>query len=241
MRFTIPGLMIVALSCLPAVGQVAQPQVAQPQVTQPQFGQPQAAQPRTAQPIQQAQLQQTQAGRTATSDQELAAAIYGGCHNEVELAKFAQSRLESREGKEFAQQMIKDHQADCEAYAKLAGNLVASGQPAAGQATAGSPGGHANWVNIHRELAQQCLQTTQKELSQKQGQEFDQCYLMQQAMAHHEMKDKLTVLRKHASPALAQQIDKSLEVVNSHLEHAKKLAKSFDDNSSERVSRRDDK
>ena len=91
---------------------------------------------------------------------------------------------------------------------------------------------------IHNELAQQCLETVKKELSQKQGNELDQCYMTQQAMAHVEMKDALTVLKNHASPQLAQQIDKSLEGVEGHLKEAKQILEQMKDRPSERVSRR---
>jgi predicted outer membrane protein len=234
MRIAFAGLVVAALSCSLALAQnVAQPgapgqRVQGGQITQP--GQPaQPGQIRGGQAVQPGQV-----GLASTSDQEIAAKIYGFCHNEVELAKFAQSRAKSQDAKEFVDMMIKDHTPDCEAYAKFAGNLISHGRQAAGQ----PQGGRANWVSIHNELAQQCLQSTQKELSQKEGAEFDQCFMTQQAVSHHIMKDSLTVLRKHASPQLAQQIDNSLEVVNAHLEQAKEIAKKLEDRPSERVSRR---
>jgi predicted outer membrane protein len=157
----------------------------------------------------------------------------------VELAKFLQSRLQSQEAKQFAEKMIKEHTPDCEAYQRLAGNLVSHQQHAGGQAGGQrAAGGQPNWVAIHNELAQQCLETVKKELSQKQGSELDQCYMTQQAMAHVEMKDALTVLKNHASPQLAQQIDKSLEGVEGHLKEAKQILEQMKDRPSERVSRR---
>jgi predicted outer membrane protein len=227
----------------PAQGQIRQqPAVVQPaQPGQPgqriQPGQPGTSQPGIGQPGQQAQI--------GSADQQIAAKIYGKCHNEVELAKFVQSRLQGEEAKQFAAKMIKDHTPDCEAYQKFAGNLVshqqhgAGGQAAGGQAGGQrAAGGQADWVSIHNELAHQCLESAKKELSQKQGAELDQCYLTQQAMAHVEMKDALTVLRKHASPQLTQQIDQSLEGVESHLKEVKQILEQMKDRPSERVSRR---
>lgn len=274
MRIAFAGLAAFALTCSLALGQnVAQPGAAGQrlqggQTVQPgQPGQPtqpgqirggqgeqgarlgQAGQPgQPGQPGQQGQLRQQgqfgQQGQSSRSDQELAAKIFGAVHNEVELAKFVQSRLQSQEAKDFAQMMIKDHSPEVETYGRLAGNLASQdqrggAQPGGGQ-QAGAQQGEANWVSIHKELAQQCLQSIQKELSQKQGIELDQCFMTQQAFAHAAMKDELTVLRKHASPQLAQQIDKSLEGVSAHLEHAKEIVKKLEDGPSERVSRRPD-
>ena len=186
------------------------------------------------------QLRQGQQGQASQADQQIAHCIYGACHNEVELAKFVQPKLQSKEAKQFAEMMIKDHTPDCEAYQKWAGNLVShhasgsTGARPAGQTQGGQP----DWVRIHDELAKQCLDSTQKELGKKQGADLDKCYLTQQAMAHAEMKDKLTVLRKHASQQLAQQIDKSAEGVESHLKEVKQILEQMKDRPSERVSRK---
>jgi predicted outer membrane protein len=59
-----------------------------------------------------------------TSDQQIAAFLYGCAHNEVELAKFAQQHAKSDEVKEFAAHMIKDHSQQADHLARFAGNLV---------------------------------------------------------------------------------------------------------------------
>jgi predicted outer membrane protein len=80
------------------------------------------------------------------------------------------------------------------------------------------------WGTIHREIADQCLESTKKMLSEhKGGLEFDKAYLGQQVVAHQEMHDKLTVLRNHASSELQQEIDSQLKSTEEHLEHVKKL------------------
>ena len=165
---------------------------------------------------------------------QLAAVIYGACHNEVETAKFAQSRLQTPAAKQFAEKMIKDHTPDCEAYQRLAGNLAGEH---GGQNRAG---GQLDWVSIHKEIGQKCLESIKKELSQASSNEVDHCYMGEQLAAHMGMKDKLTVFKQHASPQLAQQIDKSLQVVDSHLKEAKQIMEQLKDHPSERVSRRPD-
>ena len=52
------------------------------------------------------------------------------------------------------------------------------------------------------------------------------------------MQDELKVLRNHVSPDLQQQIDKSLQVVQSHLQEARQIMEQLKDSPPERVSRR---
>jgi predicted outer membrane protein len=56
-----------------------------------------------------------------TADQQIAACLYYGCRNEVEISKFVQERLQSNEARQFAEQMITEHQEACEKLAKFAG------------------------------------------------------------------------------------------------------------------------
>jgi predicted outer membrane protein len=211
MRSAWAGLaIIVALTCGMSIAQQAGQQ-------------PGAPRPKTG--------QGTQASNT---DQQIAALIFGACHNEVETAKFAQSRLQTPAAKQFAEKMIKDHTPDCETYHRWAGNLTNERE---GQNRAG---GSLDWVSIHNEIGQQCLESTKKELSQASSGEVDHCFMGEQLAAHMAVKDKLTVLKEHASPQLAQQIDKSLQVVDSHLKEAKQIMEQLKDHPSERVSRRPD-
>lgn len=55
---------------------------------------------------------------------------------------------------------------------------------------------------------------------------------------HLHMQDELKVLRNFASPELQQQIDKSLQVVQTHLQHARQVMETLKDRPAERVSRR---
>jgi predicted outer membrane protein len=90
-----------------------------------------------------------------------------------------------------------------------------------------------NFIALKRELGEKCLATAKRELEQKKGAEFDQCYMFQQVMMHHHAKDTMEVFKNHASPELRQLIEEGLETVEMHLEHAKKLAKKVDDVSRE--------
>jgi predicted outer membrane protein len=85
-------------------------------------------------------------------------------------------------------------------------------------------------LNIEREVAQQCVQSAQKEMSDKQGVEADQCYIGMQIGAHMYMADKLEVFARHASPELQAVLQQGLHTTQQHLEHAKKIHKSLEGN-----------
>jgi predicted outer membrane protein len=105
-------------------------------------------------------------------------------------------------------------------------------QPAAQQRQPGAAqrgqGGMLNHVALKRELGEQCLQTARRELEQKKGIEFDQCFMFQQAMMHMQAVDTMTVFKKHASPELRQVLEEGIQTAQQHLEHAKDLAKKLE-------------
>jgi predicted outer membrane protein len=59
-----------------------------------------------------------------TSDQQIAACIAGAAQNEIEIAKFAEPRLQTEEAMEFAQRMVREHTPGFEALKQRAGELA---------------------------------------------------------------------------------------------------------------------
>jgi len=94
-----------------------------------------------------------------------------------------------------------------------------------------APGGRQpfNWVTIHREVADQCLQSAKKELGQKEGNEFDKCYIGMQVAAHMKMVDELKVLTNHASGQHQQDLEQSLKTTEHHLSEARKIMEEIKD------------
>ena len=84
---------------------------------------------------------------------------------------------------------------------------------------------------VNQEIHDRCLASAQKELSEKEGKEFDQCFMFMQVGAHQKMVDSLTVLKNHTSGELQQTIESGLQTAQRHLDHAKQLAKKLDDKS----------
>jgi len=80
-----------------------------------------------------------------------------------------------------------------------------------------------SWVAVHREIADQCLQTAKKELGSKEGNEFDKCYMGMQIAAHMTVLDELKVFKNHATGQLQQDIEASIETTEHHLKDAKKI------------------
>jgi len=234
-----------------APGRAAQPAAVQPGVAQPATTQPGAIQPRPAiapgqtlvpgQAVVSGQAGQTgQAHQGGSADQEIAACVYGECHNEIEIAKLAESKTQSEEVRDFAQRMVRDHSPGCQEMQRLAGSLAADAHHGGSNAnqSRGASGGHLDWMSVKKEIGQQCLKSVKEELSSKQGTDFDKCFMGQQIGAHMKVVDELTVLRNHASSELKQKLDKELETAKQHLQLAKQIEQKLKDHPSERVSRR---
>ena len=159
---------------------------------------------------------------------------------EIELAKYAQARAQSKEVKEFADQMISDHG---EFVMKLQqiqnGSAADSAAPREGAerrrgdeaVPARRPGGqaapadakHHVMLQIKKEITDRCLTSVKRELDQKKGSEFDRCFIGHQQMAHMKMVDELAVLEKYASPELQKTLAQASQTSKTHLTHAKTL------------------
>ena len=102
-----------------------------------------------------------------------------------------------------------------------------------------SGGAHGvDWVSIHKQIGDQCLQSTKQEFERHQGADFDKAYMGQQIVAHMKTLDELKVLRNQASGELRTEIEKSIEMATRHLEEARKIMEQQKDRPSERISGR---
>lgn len=93
-----------------------------------------------------------------------------------------------------------------------------------------------DFLQLHKELAQQCLNDTQEMLSDKNKDEFDECFIGLQIAKHAAMKSKLEVLQRHASSELRDLLSQGQETTESHLEEAQKIMKQLAENSLDRRS-----
>jgi predicted outer membrane protein len=116
-------------------------------------------------------------------------------------------------------------------------------QTNATQPTASRSGQALDFLQIHREIAQECLASSKEELGKKKDAELDQCFIGFQIAKHAAMKTKLTVLQRHASPELAQVFAQGAETSEKHLKEAVEIMKKLDnsDSKSRREERREER
>jgi predicted outer membrane protein len=218
-------------STLALVSLIASPLLAQTPATRPQP-------PGTA-----AANSQYAAGQGVAAshvDQAIAVCLALGNQEEVALAQFAEGRAKHEKVKQFAEMMIQQHRAALEKLYKISPQLAnmnlqldaTSPQGDASRAGAAQPSANGAVGNIDQQMvalqanvAQQCLTLTQKELNEKQGAEFDQCYIGQQIGAHVAMLAKLKGSEPFASDQLRGFIREAEKTVATHHQHAKELAK----------------
>jgi len=88
--------------------------------------------------------------------------------------------------------------------------------------------GGADIVALKRELGEACLQTARQKLEEKEGAEFDRCFIGGQIMGHMQAIDTMKVFKRHASPELAQLLDEGIQAATGHLQEAESIAKQFE-------------
>jgi predicted outer membrane protein len=247
LRKTFPML---AFGVCVAAGAVLLAQQAQPRPAQPR----QPAQPGQIQP----QAASGQAGQAAqrpvwmTTDQHVASCLAISNHLEVAVAEFAHERADDKEVQEFAKMLIDDHRAFLKKLERWAPQAARDDflkeedeqatdrrdQPGTGiQQTAGTrtnanAGSHpVNILQLDREIAQECLNTSKQLLSEKEGDEFNHCFVGTQFLMHNVMQDKLTVFQRHVSDDLGQVLSDASETVDEHMTRAKEMMKKWDSSS----------
>jgi predicted outer membrane protein len=152
---------------------------------------------------------------------------------EVALGKLAISKADNAKVRDFAEKMVKDHSDMLAKLERLGGHSgVLEGQAHAAhtgdrpQLTSSQGGSSAmgfDFVNMKRQIAQQCLQSAEKMWQEKKAPDAEMCYVGQQLVMHQQMIDAATVLRQHASGELKDAIDEGIETAKSHKKHAEHL------------------
>ncbi len=106
-----------------------------------------------------------------------------------------------------------------------ANNQTLSGQPGQHERMAGM-GGHGTagqFAKIMEEVDRNLQQSMVRELSSKQGAQFDRCYLTGQLFGHMWVVDALKVFEQNASPQLKPLLQEGLQTSEQHLTHIKSL------------------
>jgi predicted outer membrane protein len=88
---------------------------------------------------------------------------------------------------------------------------------------------HRGLTAFHAEIVQECLQQKQQMLGEKQGAEFDKCFMQAQIGAHVGAIATLQVAQKHAqSSELKQALQEAEQTTKQHLDHAVALFEQLD-------------
>jgi putative membrane protein len=134
-------------------------------------------------------------------------------NGEIEMNRFAMGRAENADVKQFAEQMVEDHQQLAQQLSQVS-NKQAGGNNAVLNRV----------LEIERDIAKHCGQQAQDKLQQKTGAEFDECFLGAQIVAHMQMLSSLDVISQQATGELQTVAKEARSTVASHLQHAEQLA-----------------
>lgn len=134
-------------------------------------------------------------------------------HGEIELNRFAAGRAENADVKQFAEQMVQDHEKLAQRLAQVANNR-STGENAVLNRV----------LEIDRDIAKHCVQQAEDKLQQKTGAEFDRCYLAAQIGGHMQMLSALDVISQQATGELQTVAKDARSTVAAHLQHAEQLA-----------------
>lgn len=230
------GVVAAGLSCL-VVGYACAQQVIDQQLDRAgqareaaqQPGQiDQTATPQEGQPYT-AQFRGTQGagGQSQEVQKYIASCLLSKNQAEVEFAQMAQQQSQNPQVKEFAQMLVKDHTQLVQKLQPLAGAGQIDAQRQIGQA-GGQNDALGQLATIEKAIGERCKENFREELQQKQGSEFDKCYVGSQIAGHMHSVAALEVLQQQGPGQVKQLAQEALPKVQQHLDHAKQLMKQLE-------------
>jgi putative membrane protein len=166
---------------------------------------------------------------------------------EVELGEFAQQQSQSPQVKEFAQMMVQEHGKLVKKMQQVAGaqagdrnrerSLTETNREAVGQnaaeldatdRAANSNSAVDQLLAMEQQIVERCTQAAREELQQKQGVEFDKCYIGSQIGSHMHMLAALEVIQQQGPEPLQQLAQQAQPEVQKHLDQAKQIMKQLE-------------
>lgn len=200
-------------------------------------------------------------------DAEFAACLVLDNQNEIVFAKSAEQRTESSQVKKFARMLQQDHgkfitelekfggrqfrariedEADARSEDRRSDLEARDNQQKGAYGKTGTQreavtAAHANpHLQIRQEMADECLASTRRELSDKKGFEFDASYVGMQIAAHLRMVDELKVFERHASREMQPVLRAGRKTAEEHLQRAKDLMRELEKDHDSRTANRSD-
>jgi len=101
-------------------------------------------------------------------------------------------------------------------------------QTSSNASVASMPGMKA--INLKREINDDLVRRVEEKLGQKQGEDFDRCFMVGEVVGHERMLATLEVARNQVSPQLKPVLDEAVETAQKHLNHAETVLKQLEQN-----------
>lgn len=197
---------------------------------------------------------QNAAGQNQDVQRYIAGCLLSKNQAEVEIAEFAQQQAQTPEVKEFAQKMVQDHGKLIQDLHKVSSNVSTNRADSDAATTRDTTGQNAvdqiatnratnansavdQLLAMDRQITERCTQAAREELQQKQGVEFDKCYIGSQINGHVHMLAALEVIQQQGPEQLQQIAKQAHPQVQKHLEHAKQIMKQLDGDAAATASR----
>lgn len=142
---------------------------------------------------------------------------------QVDLARYAGTRASHEQVKEFATAMEAAHNKSLEQLKSLAEANKPKRSPEQPAAEDNKMTAETDFIQLHQEIANQCLEDSKEYLGGKQDADFDRCFIGMQVARHASMHSALTVLTRHTKGKLLELVKSGLKENDKHLEIAQNL------------------
>lgn len=209
--------------------------------------QPQAVPAQQAKPGQPIQTQTPSSGlnQKPTADaQQSKEQAFAKClaisnQEQVMLAKFAKDKSTSDDVKAFAATLEKAHQGSLDELKTLASKTVSNRPANENPSNSGNNNSSSvDFLQMHQEMADQCLKDSKEMLSKKEGVEFDKCFVGMQLAKHAMAHSSLTVLQRHTSGELQAFVKEGLAMNAEHMKASTSLMEQLSEKVETRTSKK---
>lgn len=161
---------------------------------------------------------------------DLAQLLIGSNRNEVDMSRFGQDRAQSQPVREFAKNMVVEHQDFVHKLEKAAAASGVGGptpaapgvSPPAGTVI-GQPGAASELVQVLQQIGDRQVAIIQRDLSNRQGIEFDQAFIGHELAAHFAMLAALQTAANHVTGQLQQVVNEGIQTTQRHIDHAQTI------------------
>lgn len=174
--------------------------------------------------------------RSENNDRRIATLLAQANKAEIRLGRYAQDRANSSDVREFAERLAQDHEQMLSSLRRFAPEAASMDRGTSGRSggeawrseagsededsdrRARSGGRSREWNDsqVSQQIHGRFSQMLRDELSEKDDEEFDHCFVGQQAVLHHGAMAKHHVLRQYASSELREVIDEAIEILEGH-------------------------